>query len=104
MDYKIYSIELVNRLLAWQHTAFNHIPVISLNISDKRRDFLSLTIQPESIEPLNVISLKATDFVLHHKICCFFSTPLPRCRSPPLLFEFPQNSDEMEEPAYAAKK
>ncbi len=61
------------------------------------KDALSPT-QPESIEPLNVTSLNAADFVFHHKVCCIFIDPLPRCRSPPCRLNFLKNSDEMEEP------
>ena len=87
MDYKIYNIELVNRLLAWQHTAFNLFPVISSPILDRLRETISIppSVRPGFIEPLNVISLKAADFVFYHNICRFFIVPFPRCRSPPAV-------------------
>lgn len=103
MDYKICNIELVNRLLAWQHTAFKTKTSFSV-VSGRARETTPRMDKPppdqqkqEPVDPLNVIAY-AADFVFYHKVCCFFICLPPRCRGPPPRLDPPQNSDETEEP------
>ena len=101
MDYKICNIELVNRLLAWQHTAFKTKTSISVVLPGRERESTPKTDKPpparwEPPDLLNVIAQDAADFVFHHKLCCSFYCLPPHCRSPPPRLDF-QNSDEMEE-------
>ena len=75
MDYKIYNIELVNRLLAWQHTAFKTKTSIPIALPDREQVPATeagepLPDQQEPVDPLNVITWDAADFVLCHKVHC----------------------------------
>ena len=75
MDYKIYNIELVNRLLAWQHTAFKTKTSIPIALPDREQVPAAeagepLPDQQEPVDPLNVITWDAADFVLCHKVHC----------------------------------
>ena len=93
MDYKIYNIELVNRLLAWQHTAFKTKTSIPIALPGREREAATEADEPppdqqEPVDPLNVITWKAADFVLRHKVRCFFHCLPPRCRSPPPRLNF----------------
>ena len=95
MDYEIYNIELVNRLSAWQHTAFKTKTSIPIVLPDRARETVIKAVEPlpdqqEPIDPLNVITWDAADFVLCYKVRCFFSPLRPRCRSPPLCLNFPK--------------
>lgn len=103
MDYAIYNIELVNRLSAWQHTAFKTNILLPVVQAEKEQTSASKAgvsppIQQEPVDLLNVIAWGTADFVLCRKICCPFHYLPPRCRSPPLRLDFSKNSDEAEEP------
>ena len=94
MDHKIYNIELVNRLLAWQHTAFKTKTSLPGFLS-RARESAPKTDKPppaqqEPIDPLNVISMDAADFVLCRKVCCFLIGFHPRCRGPPPVWISPK--------------
>jgi hypothetical protein len=77
MDYEIYNIELVNRLSAWQHTAFKSKTSIPIVLPDRARETVIKAVEPlpdqqEPVDPLNVITWDAADFVLCYKVRCFF--------------------------------
>ena len=85
MDYKIYNIELVNRLSAWQHTAFKTKTSIPIALPDREQVPAAKAGEPppdqqEPVDPLNVITWDAADFVLCHKVRCSFRCPPTRCR------------------------
>ena len=95
MDYKIYNIELVNRLLAWQHTAFKTKTSIPIAQSGRGRESATKADEPppdqqEIVDPLNVIMWNAADFVLRHKVRCSFHCLPTRCRSPPPRLNSPK--------------
>ena len=95
MDYEIYNIELVNRLSAWQHTAFKSKTSIPIVLPDRARETVIKAVEPlpdqqEPIDPLNVITWDAADFVLCRKVRCSFCCLPTRCRGPPPPSEFPK--------------
>ncbi len=95
MDYKIYNIELVNRLSAWQHTAFKTKTSIPIALPGREREPAAKAGEPppdqqEFVDPLNVITWDAADFVLCHKVRCSFRCLPTRCRGPPPRLNFPK--------------
>ena len=95
MDYKIYNIELVNRLSAWQHTAFKTKTSIPIALPGREREPATKAGEPppdqqEPVDPLNVITWDAADFVLCHKVRCSFRCLPTRCRGPPPRLNFPK--------------
>ena len=95
MDYIIYNIELVNRFSAWQHTAFKTKTSIPIALPDREQVPATeagepLPDQQEPVDPLNVITWDAADFVLCHKVRCSFRCLPTRCRSPPPRLNSPK--------------
>lgn len=94
MDYKIYNIELVNRLLAWQHTAFKTKTSSPVVLSGEERESAPEADKPppaqqEPVDLLNVIAPDAAGLVLRHKVRRAFHCLPPRCRGPPPPSGFP---------------